>query len=282
MTQKVLYRYKAVSSDGAYTVHPKSGAEVTTTVETLSHDDHFAVDGKVYTYLGGADTAHGAEVGFFATTLHGQPQFFSLEPIDKSEKLTLDTHQSFTICFMAGTRIATPTGATRVEHLAVGDLVLTRGGAAAPVRWLGRQTVCMAFADRARVLPVRVRAGALGDSLPERDLLLSPCHALLVDGVLVEAGALLNGTTIVRETDVPATFVYYHIELEDHALVLAEGVPAETFVDNVDRLAFDNWDEHLRLYPEGHGIVELPYPRAASTRQVPGAIVRRLAAREAA
>ena len=83
----------------------------------------------------------------------------------------------------------------------------------------------------------------------------------------------------MRESGVPETFTYYHLELDDHSLILAEGVPAETFVDNVDRLAFDNWSEHAALYPDGKPIVEMDYPRAKAYRQVPQAMRRRLEAR---
>ena len=86
----------------------------------------------------------------------------------------------------------------------------------------------------------------------------------------------------MRETNVPSTYTYYHVELDDHSLILAEGVPAETFVDNIDRLAFDNWDEHEALYPNGKAIVEMQYPRAKSFRQVPPAIRSNLAALAAA
>ena len=177
---------------------------------------------------------------------------------------------------MAGTRIATPTGFGEVESLKIGDLVTTSDGAAAPVRWIGRQTVSTTFADPLRVSPIRIRAGALGESVPSRDLLVSPDHALLIDGVLVQAGALVNDVSILREQDLPETFVYYHVELDDHSLILAEGVPAETFIDNVERLAFDNWEEHEALYPNGKSIAEMAYPRAKSFRQTPPAIRARL------
>lgn len=126
---------------------------------------------------------------------------------------------------------------------------MTAGGRAAPVVWMGRQTVSRRFAAPLRVLPVRIRAGALGEGLPRRDLLVSPDYALFLDGVLVHAGALVNGSTIRREADVPERWTYWHVELAYHALVLAEGVAAESFVDHAERMAFDNWAKHQALHP---------------------------------
>ena len=74
-------------------------------------------------------------------------------------------------------------------------------------------------------------------------------------------------------------FVYYHVELDDHSLILAENTPAETFVDNVDRMGFDNWAEHEALFPGGKPIEEMPYPRAKARRQVPMQIRAALDAR---
>ena len=183
------------------------------------------------------------------------------------------------ICFMAGTMIRTPDGQVAVETLERGDIVLTAGGLAKPVSWLGRQTVSTVFADPLRVWPVRIKAGAIDDNVPSRDLVVSPAHAILVDGALINAGALVNGSSVVRETQVPEIFTYYHVELDDHSLILAENTPAETFIDNIDRLAFDNWSEHEALYPDGKPIVEMPYPRAKAHRQVPVATRVRLAER---
>ena len=193
---------------------------------------------------------------------------------------TLDTSPVDIACFCAGTMIACPDGERAVEALSIGDLVLTWDGRVMPVRWIGRNTVSTRFADPLRVLPIRIAAGALADHLPVRDLLVSPEHAVLVDDILVEAGALVNGLSILRESNVAETFVYYHIELAEHALVLAEGVPAESFVDNIHRMAFDNWEEHEALYGDAP-IVEMDYPRARSHRQVPMEIRVRLLDRAA-
>jgi hypothetical protein len=186
-----------------------------------------------------------------------------------------------TVCYYPGTGIRTPSRDVAVESLAIGDAVVTSDGRALPVRWIGRNTVSTRFADPLRVLPIRIRAGALAEGLPERDLLVSPEHALLVEDILIQAGALVNGLSIIRERDVPATFTYYHVELAEHALLIAEGTPAETFVDNIHRSAFDNWAEHEALYGDAP-ITEMSLPRAQSHRQVPVEIHQRLMTRAGA
>ncbi|MCW2284562.1 hypothetical protein M2323_002449 [Rhodoblastus acidophilus] len=182
-------------------------------------------------------------------------------------------------CFLPETLIRTPDGETAVRDLKRGDLVMTSAGEIRPVAWIGMRTVASRFADPARCWPIRVTAGALGENIPARDLRLSPDHALLVCGVLVHAGALVNGTTILRETEAPERFTYYHVELDDHALILAENTPAETFVDTVERMAFDNWAEHEALWPQGKPVAEMEYPRAKSARQLPAAVRRLIAER---
>ncbi|MGJ4952594.1 Hint domain-containing protein [Bradyrhizobium sp. HKCCYLS20291] len=238
-----------------------------------------------YDFVGQADAKdHGSTLsGIIVQGPNGTYYFLTDSPYSGNlngvnGKLTITSYET-TICFYAGTQIKTPDGEVAVETLKRGDQVRTHDGRVATVDWLGVQTVSLRFADRLRVLPIRIKAGALGDNVPARDLLVSPDHAILVEGALIHAGALVNGTSIVRETDVPTTFTYYHVEVEDHSLILAENTPAETFVDNIDRLHFDNWAEHEALYPNGKPINELPYPRAKSHRQVPVATRVMLAAR---
>ncbi len=187
-------------------------------------------------------------------------------------------HHHHHICFMPHTRIRTPAGEVAVQDLKIGDLVRTADGRSVPVRWIGRQTVASRFIDELQH-PIRVKADAFGDNVPCRDLVVSPDHALLIDDLLIQAGALVNGTSILREKNIPAIFIYYHVEVEDHSLIFAEDAPAETFIDNADRANFDNWGEYQALYPNGKAAVEMSYPRAKAYRQVPRPVRERLAER---
>ena len=154
-----------------------------------------------------------------------------------------------TECFAAGTRIATPDGETAVEDLASGDRVLAHFTGVTPIQWVGHRHVdCTRHPNPETVWPVRVRAGAFGASLPCRDLLLSPNHAVFVDGELIPVRLLNNGLSIAQ-TPVDAV-TYYHIELAAHDLLLAEGQPAESYLDVGDRENFANGDGVIRLYPD--------------------------------
>jgi hypothetical protein len=192
------------------------------------------------------------------------------------------THRSEAevVCFLRGTRIRTPDGDRPVELLLIGDKVLTMDGETRAVRWIWRQTIVTIFADELRAYPIRIMAGALDENVPQRDLFVSPDHAILLDGCLVHAGALVNNTTIVRVAKPERKFVYYHVELDDHSVILAEGVPVETFIDNVARCNFDNYVDYEALYGVDEVMIaEMELPRAKSARQVPHVIRERLATR---
>ena len=101
---------------------------------------------------------------------------------------------------------------------------------------------------------------------------------MLVDGVLCEAGTLVNGTTITRVplSEFGDSYAVYHVETEAHEIILANGTPAETFVDNVSRRAFDNFAEFEALHSNTPEMKELPYPRASNARHLPERIKRGL------
>jgi hypothetical protein len=147
-------------------------------------------------------------------------------------------------CYCRGTLILTDRGERRVEELVIGDWVLTAAGAAKPIRWIGRRGYDGRFIRGNRnVLPVVISAGALGDGVPARDLWVSPEHALYIDRLLVPARLLVNGLTIVQVEAVDRV-EYFHIELDAHDVILAEGMPAETYLDCGNRLMFRNAAEY--------------------------------------
>jgi len=168
------------------------------------------------------------------------------------------------VCYAAGTRIMTPTGGCMVEDLRPGDSVLTVAGdefIARPVKWLGRRRIDIAAHPLPRnVAPVRIREGAFADSVPHRDLLVSPDHGIFVGGMLIAARQLINGTTIAQDLD--ATSVeYFHVELDRHAILLAEGLAAESYLDTDNRGFFANSGEPMILHPNLRD--ESDYPNRA-------------------
>jgi autotransporter passenger strand-loop-strand repeat protein len=277
-----------VSSGGTAsgTVLSSGGTEIVFSGGTASNTQVLSggtLDERAIAYSTSATTSFNSSTSTLTISQGGQTYDVSLQGNYAGDTFVLaadgygGTEITIT-CFYPGTRLASAEGEIMVEAIRPGTLLRTASDALKPVRWLGRSTVSTRFADPLRVLPIRITAGALGDQLPARDLLVSPDHALFIGGILVQAGALVNGVSIRREVDVPEIFTYYHVELATHELLLAEGVPTESFVDNVDRMHFDNWAEHEAL-GDTAPIAEMPYPRAKSARQVPPSLRRILDAR---
>jgi hypothetical protein len=143
-------------------------------------------------------------------------------------------------CYAAGTAIATVAGSVPVQHLRAGDRVLTADGAPLPVIWIGHRRIdCRLHPEPELVRPVRIATGALGPGVPGRDLLVSPDHGVRVDGALIPARLLLNHRSITQAPDA-GVVTYYHVELARHALLLAEGAAAESYLDTGNRAIFAN------------------------------------------
>ncbi len=151
-------------------------------------------------------------------------------------------------CFTRGTMIATPSGDAAVETLAIGDLVVTATGAHRPIKWLGRRSYAgRFFLANPQVRPIRFRAGCLGNGLPRRDLMISPEHAMFLQGLLVPASCLVNGGSIAPDRACDRVD-YVHVELDSHDVILAEGAPSETFMDADSRAMFQNAAEYAAIY----------------------------------
>jgi hypothetical protein len=160
-----------------------------------------------------------------------------------------------TVCFAAGTHILTPGGNVPVEAIAAGDTVvaLVNGcRVVRPVKWVGYRRLALDQHPTASGLaPVRIRRGAMAEGLPARDLLVSPPHCLFIDGKLIPAKLLVNDMTIVRDTALKSV-AYYHIELDSHAILIAEGIETESYLDTGNRAFFSNAGLALILHPEFH------------------------------
>lgn len=183
------------------------------------------------------------------------------------------------ICFLSGSLILLGDGtAQAIENLKIGDEVTTVDSelnpVTRPIKFIFKQHHTHPFINKERVYPICFKAGALGDNLPERDLYISPAHAIQIDGHFMRADTLINGVSIYQVDSMPSEFTYYHIELEGHKLLLAEGVPAESF-GGLSRKHFDNFDEYMALYGE-EPVMENIEPRIKQVDDVPSAVTERL------
>lgn len=174
------------------------------------------------------------KIGWFRTVMASPSEQTSIAPYE------YPMQPAMAACFAKGTLIDTPDGAVAVEELAVGDLVLTRDKGPVAVKWIGCSTHAQ---PGTRLAPVRIARGALGQgplgqAMPAQDLILSPQHRVCLSSrmarrrfgtgeVLVAAKTLLGMDGVTREH--PKEVSYYHIAVEDHALIGAHGVWAESF-----------------------------------------------------
>ena len=166
-------------------------------------------------------------------------------------------------CFTPGTLIATAKGERRVEELVVGDRIITRDNGIQEVRWVGaREMTGSELEAAAHLKPILIQQGALGGGLPERDMMVSPQHRVLIANektalyfeeieVLVAANFLtaLDGVDVV---DVSAT-TYIHIMFDQHEVVLSDGTWTESFQPGDQTLSGvgeASRDEILEIFPE--------------------------------
>jgi len=244
----------------------------------------FAADGtKVWTKIIGSIGDDGASAlttgldgavyvagGTYSPTLEGQTNggFGDAFVI----KLIVDSTPS-PVCFARGTLIQTASGLLPVEELQPSDPLSsyresTSNDPVAFVKWIGRQTFHPVIAAVVDYLPIKISAHALGPGHPFQDLYVSPDHAILFDGTLIHAKVLVNGVSILQMWEWQGNVEYFHIETEHHELIYANGLPAETFIDNVSRRQFDNYAEYEAKYPNEALMFELDLPRVRFQRQL--------------
>jgi acid phosphatase len=154
-----------------------------------------------------------------------------------------------TVCFAAGTRIRTKRGEVPIEQLKIGDKVVTQSGQEEPIVWIGTGNVLVMPGRRSAATSVIVRKNALGDNVPYGDLRLTKGHSLHLDGVLIPVEFLVNHRSIVWD-DRARELAIYHIELPKHAVLLANGAPAESYRDDGNRWLYHNANTGWSLPPQ--------------------------------
>ena len=192
----------------------------------------------------------------------GTVQFYDING-DDAGSLTFTGIERVVACFTPGSLILTDAGEVAVEKLTVGDRVLTRDNGFQDIRWLARRDLSVKdLAANATLCPIRIAEGALGDGLPERDLIVSPQHRMLIAGsrtellfgereVLVAACHLLSLPGVSRIY--PAGISYIHFLFDQHEIVRADGAWSESFQPGVRSIAgLDDDQRHeLRvLFPD--------------------------------
>ncbi len=177
--------------------------------------------------------------------------------------MTFENIEEIVPCFTPGTLIATPRGERLVEELKEGDRIITRDNGIQEIRWVGHKEISgKALVNAPHLRPVLIKAGSLGNGLPERDLLLSPNHRVLVaneraqlyfeENEVLAAAKHLVGTPGIFDLDTMST-TYIHFMFDRHEVVLSNGAWTESFqpgdyslkgIGNAQRM------EILELFPE--------------------------------
>jgi Hint domain len=156
-----------------------------------------------------------------------------------------------TPCLLKGTKISTPSGDRLVQELQIGDEVQTFAGRKT-IKWIGynKFTKEEGRAWQDSVMPIRVARLAIDDHTPQRDLYLSPYHCIFFNEALIPVMYLINEATIVQGTPSDMSAIeYYHIELDTHEVIYAEGALVESFIDDDSRREnFSNFVQYERLY----------------------------------
>lgn len=144
-------------------------------------------------------------------------------------------------CFLKGTKIRTSSGERNVEDLRAGDLLPTHFGGDKAIEWVGRyaytrRDASLPWDQDAR--PVRISSSAIAPNVPARDLFVTSGHALYIDGALVPAGDLINGVSIrLHNVDDVNELEYFHIKLDSHDLIVADGLACETLLIDSEKAA---------------------------------------------
>ena len=154
-----------------------------------------------------------------------------------------NSYFDITKCFLLGTNILTSKGEKPVESLSVGDEVVAicnNGRINRKIVWIGKTDISVDQGkNRNDLYPVCIKAHAFGLNKPHRDLYLTPEHTVYIDGGLIPVRMLVNGRSIVIDKS-RDKFQIYHVETEQHSILLSENLMTESYLNTDDKYLFDN------------------------------------------
>jgi serralysin len=242
------------------------GIDFTTRIDTVitgAGDDSIAVNNNADIIDGGGGndivtfnaTSSAAALSRTGTTVTATigTVTYTLRNIETLSFTNATIDASTVACFIAGTMIATTAGETPIESLRAGDLIRLDNGRLAPVTWIGRRSVHIEPGAE----PLCIAPHSFGPNLPHAALTLSPDHAVFAGGVLIPVRCLENRRSVRRDERPHVT--YFHVALDTHEILRANGLPVESWLDEGCRDGFDN--------PKSAPPVRLMSPAAAFRTQ---------------
>jgi len=191
---------------------------------------------------------------------------------------TFDDAANFTYCYLKDTLILTPEGKKKIQELNINDEILNHDQKSIKIKWIGKQIINPVFAKLNKELPIKISANAIDINIPERDLFLSPDHSIFLEGLMINAKALVNGHTIYQVSEWKDDVEYYHIMTENHEIIYSEGVPSETLHlnDEIQLNKFINAYELKEAFPNRLFMERINLPFIQYPRQVPQFIKNKL------
>jgi hypothetical protein len=264
----------AVAKVGKYWIVQSDSTVVTLSIDDSNNDGIIdSAEWDAFTTGGGGGLDKGSPDALYDGTTGTSGVIYSSTEYSEGENVTSvlkslgNTFQAAAedlgdvVCFCRGTMINTDLGEVAIENLRTGDMVETLDCGYLPIRWIGSSLTV----GTGKNAPIRFRKNALGN---KQDLWLSPQHRVLLSDwraelmfgsteVIVTAKSLINDTTIQKVES--GVVEYFHILLDSHELIFAEGIPAETlFLSEISMgvLGGSAQDEILELFPSisGYGV----------------------------
>lgn len=212
--------------------------------------------------------------------------------LPSGQTITYTTFENGTgiTCFVRGTLLETTLGQKPIEQLKVGDVIPTQENGLQPIRWIGKRRLSKAELDKSSELrPIRITAGSLGNGFPNRDLLVSRQHRMLVQSIIAKRmfGRSEILIAAINLTELPGIFIdetveiveYYHLLFDRHEVIYAEGAPTESLFTGAEALkaiSAEARDEIIAIFPE---LADLDYLPPSSHLIPCGKLQKKLVAR---